>query len=83
MTKLLDLKFTPITFGPFGFGPEASAAFAAVHKAVRPGAVLLFSDGVAQLVGHVNPLMGVCDDCREYRYEDVVAIAYLDIAEDE
>lgn len=43
---------------------------------IRAGAVLRVG-GEDYLVGDVNELLGVCDDCRDFRYEDIDAIAYL------
>ena len=32
---------------------------------LTPGTVVQMTDGRELLVGHINPLGGVCDDCRE------------------
>lgn len=45
---------------------------------VRAGAVLRLKNGSLQIVGDCNELFGVCDDCVEYGYEDVVEVAHLD-----
>jgi hypothetical protein len=35
-------------------------------KRIKPGTVLDLGGGNQVLVGHVNNLMGVCDDCRDF-----------------
>jgi len=45
---------------------------------IRPGTVIRFNDGVVQIVGHCNEIFGVCDDCTEYGYDDVEAVAHVE-----
>lgn len=39
----------------------------------RAGMFIFYEDGTRELVGDVNELMGVCDDCRDHRVSDIVA----------
>ncbi len=40
---------------------------------ITPWTVLKLEDGTLSLVGDVNPLLGVCDDC-----QDILAVAHLE-----
>ena len=42
-----------------------------------PGMVLKTKDKTYLLVGDVNTIMGVCDDCKNYEIEDIRGIAFL------
>jgi hypothetical protein len=44
---------------------------------LKPGDVLFMKDGKYLLVGDVNKVLGVCDDCTDYSMEDIKGIATL------
>jgi hypothetical protein len=41
---------------------------------IESGDVLQMNDGRFPLVGDVNEVLGICDDCWDYRREDVYSI---------
>lgn len=47
------------------------------RKQVRAGAVLKLKDGEIYFVGDCNEMLGGCDDCCDFRHEDIAEIAYL------
>lgn len=47
------------------------------EKQIRVGAVLKLKNGTFELVGSVNRLLGVCDDCTNFNMKDIAEIAYL------
>lgn len=59
------------------FHEQVGVAIQAREETVRPGAVLRIKSGELKLVGHVNANLGVCDDCVDFVYEDIVEVAYL------
>lgn len=75
-----------LTFEPFVFEEEPNnSEYERDYKRptqetrgrVRAGAVLKLKDGDVYFVGECNTRLGVCDDCCEFKYEDIVEIAYL------
>lgn len=44
---------------------------------IKPGDVLHMKDGEYLLVGDVNKVLGVCDDCTNYELKDIKEIATL------
>lgn len=44
---------------------------------LKAGDVLLMKDGNYKLVGNVNTVLGVCDDCTDYEMKDIAKIATL------
>jgi hypothetical protein len=75
-----------LTFEPFVFEEEPNnSEYERSYKRptqetrgrVRAGAVLKLKDGYLYFVGECNELLGVCDDCCEFKHEDIVEIAYL------
>lgn len=42
---------------------------------LKPGMVLKTKNGTLLLVGDVNRLMGVCDDCKDFDWDDIVEYA--------
>ncbi len=71
--KASTLKFNKfhIIFNKHGLVDEET------REQLIPGAVLKLRDGSTHLVGTVNQLLGVCDDCTEFHIEDIAKIAYL------
>jgi hypothetical protein len=43
----------------------------------QPGDVLKLRSGQVVLVGDVNTMLGVCDDCRDFGPEDIEAMASI------
>lgn len=41
------------------------------------GTVLKLKDGSIKVVGDVNTLLGVCDDCTEFKREDIKEVAHI------
>lgn len=73
-----------LTFEPFIFekeppweGAEHMSISEATKRRVRTGAVVRLKDGDVYFVGDCNAILGVCDDCCEFKYEDIGEIAYL------
>lgn len=46
-------------------------------RAFQPGDVLKLNSGQLVLVGDVNTLLGVCDDCRDFGPGDIEAMASI------
>lgn len=47
---------------------------------LEAGMVLMFNDGSWELVGDVNELRGICDDCRaDWKLDDVVKWAKIEV----
>jgi len=46
-----------------------------VGATIKPGVVLKTKDDELFLVGDVNVLLGICDDCSDFNYEDIVEYA--------
>ena len=44
---------------------------------LEPGDVLKLRSGEIKIVGHVNPLLGVCDDCKDFQSYEIVGVASL------
>ena len=56
---------------------KSQDAHYAAQDSIKPGTVLQLKNGKYLLVGDVNPLLGVCDDCQECHYEDIEFIARI------
>lgn len=71
-----------LTFRSFKVEKETSYGLETVsgktRDQIRPGTVVRYKDGVVQIIGHCNQLMGVCDDCVEYDIEAIVEIAHIE-----
>ena len=74
-----------LTFKPFKYEEDTECGFLyrteATAAQVRPGAVLKLRPAENRskyvLVGDVNRLLGVCDDCTDFDLKDIVSIAYI------
>jgi hypothetical protein len=47
------------------------------RRELRPGDVLKLRSGEFKIVGDVNSLLGVCDDCKDFESYEIVAVASL------
>jgi len=72
-----------ITFKPFKakkmkdqFGLETWAD--ETREKIRPGTVMRMKDKSIQIVGDCNALFGVCNDCTEYDYDQIIEIAHIE-----
>lgn len=73
-----------LNFQPFQYEDELSwpgatrrSVTEATRARVRTGAVLRHRDGTVYVVGDINEILGACDDCCPFDYEDIAEIAYL------
>ncbi len=48
-----------------------------LYESFKVGDVLKLKDGSLKLVGDVNRELGVCDDCVEFKYSDIVEVANI------
>jgi len=44
---------------------------------IKTGDILRLKEGQIVLVGDVNQLLGVCDDCTEFNKDDIDSIAHI------
>lgn len=74
-----NLDFQPFKYevGPPFEGATYMRPTKETRARVQPGAVLKLKTGGFYLVGDCNAILGVCDDCCEFGYEDIAEIAYL------
>lgn len=56
---------------------DADDAFLESRAEIGAGCVLKLKNGTLELVGTVNALLGVCDDCTRFEHKDIKAIAFL------
>ncbi len=47
------------------------------HNEIKTGDILCLKNGKIYLVGDVNELLGVCDDCTEFSKNDIDSIAHI------
>ena len=38
----------------------------------KPGTLIFMEDGSTYLIGHINPMLGCCDDCTLFQKEAIV-----------
>lgn len=82
--NVLDVLAKKLEFKPFVY--ETTKDVFGIYPTektinqIRTGAVLKLRRKKPRyaLVGTVNRLLGVCDDCKNFELEDIEAIAYLD-----
>ncbi len=48
-----------------------------LYESFNVGDVLKLKDGSLKLVGDVNRELGVCDDCVEFKYTDIIEVANI------
>lgn len=48
------------------------------QREIHAGDLLRLRSGEIVLVGNVNELLGVCDDCRDFGKDDIEAIASIE-----
>lgn len=76
-----DVQILINKFGKFlkfkDFEIKKEASYEQMYKQIRSGAILQLKDGAYAIVGSVNCLLGVCDDCKHFGIEDISKIAYL------